>query len=256
MTAFKLGGGETRRGLLLVWHTEDSNQFWATYKTTLQPLLTELHSNNDLSFAIPMAHKPLKHPDYSQTWTNSTLLFFNNTNEAESISQRIIEQIKESSLNDHFISADYMILQKGLDMFYSLSNGIKNERQLKQGVEYVFSKEEARQKYYEEQYKWSGPAMADLHKKGRVGRFIGFEVEKRLYGVENMPAWDLFHIFGFTPWQALKSIPFFKTTWNRIARTAFGEDMTFNKKIEEWNKIRLNVKANGKQNMSLTLQKR
>ena len=98
--------------------------------------------------------------------------------------------------------------------------------------------------------------MADLHSRDKVGRFIGFEIEKRIYAPENMPEWDLVHVFGFTPWQMVKSIPFFLSTWNKHAKRAFGEDMTFKKKLAEWDDIRLNIKGPAEQKILFSLRKK
>ena len=140
-------------------------------------------------------------------------------------------------------------------MFYPASNGSNRESGIQNTIEYVFSDKETRQQYYEDQYLWSGPAMADLHSRDKAARFIGFEVEKRLFNSENMPEWDLLHVVGFTRWQMIKAIPFFLGTWNKHAERAFGRGMTFKKKLAEWDKIRMNVKSAAKQNMDLSWPK-
>ena len=139
-------------------------------------------------------------------------------------------------------------------MFYPVKNGISRESKMKQTIEYLFSNVEARKVYYEDQYRFSGPAMKDLHSRDKAGRFVGLELEERITAIDNMPEWDLIHIIGFTKWQEIKAIPFFYSTWNKHAERAFGKGMTMKKKIAEWDKIRTNVKSTVKQNFDVTLR--
>lgn len=245
-----------QKALLLTYLADSSTLFWQNYQQNLCQALKLLYQEDKISVVLPFEHKVLKHPDFTREWTNSVIILFNNPKLAEKISLEIIESLKKTDLFPKLNSADIMILQNGLDMFYPIKNGVMRESKMIQTVEYVFSKLEHRREYYEDQYKWSGPSMKSLHKRDMAGRFIGFEVEKRLYNTDKMPEWDLIHVIGFTNWQIFKSIPFFFSTWNKQAKKSFGKDMTFKKKLKEWKQIRLNIKSKAKQNMEGTLSKK
>ncbi|MEO1099565.1 MAG: hypothetical protein AAFX57_17705, partial [Bacteroidota bacterium] len=53
----------------------------------------------------------------------------------------------------------------------------------------------------------------------------------------------------------IKAAPFFYSTWNKHAERAFGEGMTLEKKVAEWNEIRTNVKSPTIQKAVMTLRK-
>ncbi|MEM1321584.1 MAG: hypothetical protein AAGG75_15105 [Bacteroidota bacterium] len=251
---FRMPKEEKRKGLLLTWEATSSADFWQAYHQHLFPDLQQWHQRGDLLMVLPFDHPPLKHPDASGQWTHCTVLLFDAKADHQAISETLIASIKNSPLLPAFRAADLMQLQKGLDKLYPITNGYEREARLQNTVEYVFSNPEHRSTYYEEQYLWSGPAMADLHSRDKAGRFIGFEVEQRLSGTDTMPQWDLIHVFGFTRWQMVKSVPYFFPTWDRHARRAFGEGTSFKEKLKEWDKIRLNVKGRARQYMEGTLQ--
>ena len=68
-----------------------------------------------------------------------------------------------------------------------------------------------------------------------------------------MPQWDVIHFIGFTSWQEIKAIPFFSSTWNKHAARVYGEGMTFDKKVAEWETIRINIKSAATQHFSSTI---
>lgn len=239
------------QALLLTWHAENHSAFWAQIEQELSLELKKQYDSDRIAYVLPYEHKPLQHPDKKGTWTNCLLIGLHDDH-SEIISKSIIGLIKSSSLSNHLVAVDKLNLQEGLDMFYSAVDGVKEEHKLEQIVEYVFSEPSARKKYYGEQYIFSGPAMQELHKNNNAGRFIGFEVAERLYG-DDFPAWDLVHVVGFTKEQSERATPIFMKIWDHHAERAFGEGMTFLKKKAEWDKIRLNIKSNAKQNMNITL---
>jgi hypothetical protein len=243
-----------QKALFFTWLSNSDSSFWKNYQEYLYPILKHLYQTDQIQLVLPFEHKALKHPDFAGQWTNSAIILFEDSKLAEKLSLEIIEYFKDTSLFSQLNSADIMILQNGLDMFYPLKNGIEREPKMTQTLEYVFSDPKHRRQYYEDQYKWSGPSMKSLHKRDMTGRFIGFEVEKRLYNTKEMPEWDLIHVVGFTRWQIFKSIPFFFSVWNQQAKKAFGENVTFNKKLSEWKQIRLNIKSKCRQNVEATLK--
>lgn len=246
---------ESRKGLIIAFETNDNESFWNHYDKTVQPLLEEKHMSNDVIMVMPFQHKALSHPDSDVLWTNSTVILFSENVDVENLGYQLLDNINSSVLKDQLRSVDILRLQKGLDMLYPIKGGVERESNMDHMVEYVFSDPLKRQQYYEEQYIWSGPAMADLHSRDKVGRFIGFELEERLYGSESMPEWDLIHVIGFTKWQMVKMMPFYNSTWNKHAKRAFESDVTYSEKLSEWDELRLNIRDFSKLNMSLTLKK-
>ena len=246
---------EVKKAIVLTWEIKEQTTFWNNYESHFYPTIKSLYVKELIENVFPFEHKPLSHPDKAGHWTNCVIMMLPNEEYNPDIHSNIISAIEKSSLEKNFRSLDLMKMQKGLDMFYPHKNGIERELKLNQTIEYVFSKLEAREKYYEDQYRFSGPAMRDLHSRDKAGRFVGFELEKRLFGAQNMPQWDVIHIIGFTTWQNIKAIPFFFSTWNKHAERAYGKGMTFKKKVAEWNSIRTNIKSSTKQNFSMTLRK-
>lgn len=246
-------GISSTKALILVWDNEDNKDLWAEYKSTVFSYLKDLYDSGQIAYALPFEHKSLKHPDKKDTWANCVIVGLYPDDKCLDVCRGIVTHVQhQPALSTAFVAADVMNLQKGLDMFYSVTNGIEEEGDLEQIVEYVFSDPQARKKYYGEQYVFSGPAMSELHNNNMAGRFIGYEVESRLFG-DDFPRWDLIHVVGFTKEQSERATPIFLTTWNKHAERAFGEGMTFQKKIKEWDKIRLNIKSDATQKMNMTL---
>ncbi len=246
---------ENRKALIVTWKTDDQNNFWETYSNEIQPSIKDLHQKELIGEVFPLEHEPLNYKNGKLNWTNCIVIMLSEGQYDPQIVSTLVATIKQSTISSHFLALDLAKVQKNLDMFYPKTNGMKREPRMKQTIEYLFSKPNARKDYYEDQYKFSGPAMKDLHSRDKAGRFIGFEIEKRIIAKENMPEWDLIHLIGFTAWQEIKAIPFFYGTWNKHAERAFGDGMTFKKKVAEWNEIRTNVKSKAKQNFQLTLRK-
>ena len=245
---------ENRKALIVTWESNDQKDFWKVYEQDIHPTIKDLHQKGFISQVLSFEHKALSYQDSELKWTNCIVLILTKETLSTESNSAFVSAIKKSAISENFRALDLVRIQNGLDMFYPKENGIAREPRMKQTIEYLFSKPNARKEYYEDQYKFSGPAMKDLHNRDKAGRFIGFELEKRITATENMPEWDLIHIIGFTNWQTIKAIPFFYGTWNKHAKNAFGEGMTFKKKIAEWNKIRTNIKSSTKQNFTMTLR--
>lgn len=239
------------KALFVVFNSTENPNFWKEYESSVFNTTKTLYDSKQIAYVLPFSHKSLKHPEREETWTNSIMIGLNSNKNYLKIAQKIITQIEQSNIESNLKTADIMQLQDGLDLFYSIENGLEDEPRLEQIVEYVFSDPTARKKYYEEQYVFSGPAMNELHKNNMAGRFIGFELEQRL-SKQDFPQWDLIHIVGFTKEQTEKATPVFFSTWNKYAEKAFGEGMTFQKKKSEWDKIRLNIKSNAEQKMNVS----
>lgn len=249
----RINGAESKpsKALFLVWNTDNQGDLWRKFEKEVFPTIKERYTADKIKYAFPFSHNPLSHPDKEGQWTNSVLIGLDAAS-YEVTGNKILDIIQKSRLKEALVAADILNLQKGLDMFYSIENGIKEEAQLEQIVEYVFSDPEAQEKYYGEQYIFSGPAMQELHAANSAGRFIGYEVDTRLYGAD-FPAWDLIHVVGFTKEQSERATPIFMQVWDTHAERAFGKGMTFLKKKSEWDKIRLNIKSDATQEMNITL---
>lgn len=244
---------EYGKALAITWEATNSVEFWATYENSLHPFLGDLQQALVVSLVLPFEHKPLKHAGKEGVWTHCVIVQLHNQANSDYVSTLILKELQMSTLKADLRAVDLMHIQQNLDMFYPVSDGVKREPKLNGTIEYILSQPEHRKRYYQDQYNWSGPAMRDLHNRDKAGRFVGYEVEKRLFGDETMPAWDVIHVIGFTTWQEIKAIPFFHSTWNRHAERVWGKGMTFKKKLAEWEKIRINIKSSVQQNMPLTL---
>ena len=244
---------EYGKALAITWEATKEVEFWEVYKNSLHPLLNDLQQALVVSLVLPFEHKPLKHPGKEGTWTHCVIVQLQNQANSDYVGELILKELQTSSLKGYLRAVDLMRIQQNLNMFYPASNGVKKEAKLNATIEYILSQPEHREEYYQDQYKWSGPAMRDLYSRDKAGRFIGYEIEKRLFGDETMPGWDVIHVIGFTTWQEIKAVPFFYSTWNKHAERVWGEGMTFKKKLAEWENIRVNLKSSAKQNMTLTL---
>ena len=246
---------EQKKALVLTWEANNQRDYWHNYERELRTVIKALLHEQQISQVFPFEHKPLSYKDSAKRWTNCIVLMLPDEPYNTETHSSLISSIEKSALCEGFRSLDLMKIQQGLDMFYPVKDGIKREPKLNQTIEYLFSKPEAREQYYEDQHRFSGPAMRDLHRQDKAGRFIGFELEERLFASANVPQWDVIHIIGFTTWQEIKAAPFFYGAWNKHAERAFGEGMTFKKKVAEWNKIRTNIKSSAKQHFPVTLRK-
>ncbi|MEM9299029.1 MAG: hypothetical protein AAGA64_11620 [Bacteroidota bacterium] len=246
---------ENRKAMMITWEASNLDVFWKDYETEIHPVINGLHQKGLINEVLPFHHEPLHYQNSEQKWTNIVVLMLRDSESMAEVHTSLISAIEKSSIQKNFRALDFMRLQRGLDMFYPINNGLAREAKMNQNIEYLFSDPEARKDYYEDQYLFSGPAMRDLHHRDKAGRFVGFELEKRLASSESMPEWDLIHIIGFTTWQEIKAAPFFYSTWNKHAERAFGEGMTLEKKVAEWNEIRTNVKSPTIQKAVMTLRK-
>lgn len=239
------------RALILVWNTQEKTDIWSSYDQELKGFVNDLYTQEEITYVLPYTHKQLKHPEHNTAWTASVIIGLRDSDYMVT-AQKIVSQVKRSSIATRLGAADIIKQQPGLDMYYSIIDGVKDEAKLEQIVEYVFSDPKARKEYYGAQYIFSGPAMKELHQNNKAGRFLGYEVEERLYGAD-FPAWDLIHVVGFTMEQKERASPLFMEVWDRHAEKAFGKGMTFLKKKREWDKIRINIKSEATQQMQISL---
>ncbi|MEN0067252.1 MAG: hypothetical protein AAGA48_34290 [Myxococcota bacterium] len=241
-----------RQAILLTWDAP-SDALWEPYRAELHPLLQRHHEEGHISLVLPLEHPPLTHPEFGGRWSQAVLVMAARGPSVAALGRELLNDIQASALSPWLVAVDVMRLQPGLDLFYPARDGVMREPRLTNTIEYVFSNPEARDAYYADQYTLSGPAMADLHSRDKAGRFIGFEVEQRLFGASSMPTWDVLHVVGFTPWQNLKAVPFFLSTWARHARRVHGDGETMFSRLAAWEKIRVNVKSDAVQQLDLSL---
>lgn len=250
-TTMKTTDSTSQKSLVLVFNAEANGQesFWKTYEGSTFKFTEDLYDSGKITYLLPFSHQALKHPDSEATWTNSVIIGLNSET-YKATANTLVSHIQNSELKAAFKSADLMQLQEGLNLFYAQKNGITDEDKLEQIVEYVFSDPKARKTYYEEQTLFSGPAMAELHSIDAAGRFIGYELEERMFG-KDFPQWDVIHVVGFTEEHTKKATPIFYAVWDKHAEKVFGKGMTFLKKKSEWDTLRLNIKSNAKQQMPM-----
>jgi hypothetical protein len=137
----------------------------------------------------------------------------------------------------HMRRLDRLRCQPGLDMFSPKRNSAR-QRRMVQMIEYVTSDPQTRGRYYRDQYEFSGPAMRRLYDDHRTGRFIGFELIEPIAAVEGMPTWDVIHVTGFTPTQAIRAVPVFWRAFDDSA-AALGRFESGKEIVAAWDDVRV-----------------
>ncbi len=171
----------------------------------------------ELPTSIAEAVLPFVHRRIDELWSSYVVVMLGESVERlEEQLERLTEKVCAAS-PERVRCVDHLELQEGLDMFYPLHGGLGEESKLIQAIEYVRSFPETKAEYYETQTTFSGPAMRRLHSRDRNGRFIGFEIVRRLYQHERMLELDVIHLSGFTLWQTIKCIPYFRAAFQKAA---------------------------------------
>ena len=246
------------QALDMAWLVEgDAAPFWSAFREEITPILKDAHAAGAIAAVLPYQHKPLSLPDLgSAAWSICVVVICPPGGEAKPVG----DELAKLALSGRIAQAaplaalDILRLQPNLEMFYPAPNGLQREHRLVQWMEYVFSKPETREDYYNMQYVFSGPAMRRFHRNDKAGRFIGFETQERRHGTDSMPEWDVLHIFGFTPLQLVKVIPVFKSTWRAQAREVWGPDADAKAIMGSWDAMRAKCMSRVKQLPGVTLQ--
>lgn len=243
-----------REAVWLVFSEDAPNTVWPGFETHILPRLRDLQSEGEVELVLSFAHDPLGHPTQGGAWTHAVLVMLAPHVDGTAAAARLLAHVRQGPLAAQLGAFERLRLQPGIDMFYPSKHGFEREAALVHKLEYVFSEPAARPGYYADQYTLSGPAMRDLHLRDKAGRFVGFEVKARLFSAPGMPAWDVVHIVGTTPWQGLKSVPVFLSTWAKHASRVHGPDSTFFTLLDRWATMRINVKTSATQNLELSLR--
>lgn len=252
--------GPVRQAINLVWHPTNGNDlFWDEFRLQVFPLIKKAKAAGTVSMFLPMEHANVALPKASHLiWSVSTVIIGEPGKDLEGLMHQLKNFIGLNPIMEtgNLRAIDFMQIQDGIDLFYPSSEGLKREARMMQWIEYVRSHEEHRDTYYKQQYEFSGPAMRELHERDMCGRFVGFELVERVFQVRDFPTWDVLHIPAFTPWQILKSLPFYNATWKRQAKKVFGRDADYRKIMkDEWDLYRDKAMARAKQIKDLTIQK-
>jgi hypothetical protein len=158
---------------------------------------------------------------------------------------------EDSSLG--FLRAEILRPQPGMQMYYPRKGGLQQESRLWHWIEYAVSRPDARQAYYQDQYKFSAPSIRRFYEAGAVGRVIGFEVARVMENRGALPAWDVIHITGAMhflkiAWVLWRQMPVF----NSFARNV-GHSSALNV-IRSWDAQREKYQIHAVQDPTYTLQ--
>lgn len=232
-------------------------QFEKSAEHTLMPELTMLHSSTKIVAVLPFRHKTLKESkgDGGTSWTDYWVVVVSSHSEPNEIWQVIKNVIQEEvELQERLLRAEILRPQPHIDMYYPRIGGVKREP-VWHVMEYVVSKPETREEYYQDQYTFSAPVMRHFWEENVVERMIGFESERFLEDKGGLPKWDVIHIIGFKPyllgkfvWHLLRFLP----TLNKYARKiGYKSAMEV---LQSWDEKRLKYLTLAKQNHAYTLQ--
>jgi hypothetical protein len=238
--------------------------FRATAGQILMPQLIALRDAGRIVAVLAFRHRPLKARGEAEwtsweakgtSWTDYWVLVVatgvdpNDIWNTISLSAGIAGEA--SSLG--FLRAEVLRPQPGMQMYYPRNGGLQQESRLWHWIEYAVSRPDARQAYYQDQYRFSAPSIRRFYETGAVGRVIGFEVARVLESRGARPAWDVIHITG--------AMSFLKIAWvlwrqmavfNGFARNA-GHSSALDV-IRSWDVQREKYQVHGVQASNYTLQ--
>ena len=233
----------------------DRTEFRATVARTLMPQLTALRDAGRLSAMLPFRHRPLKMRGEAEgtSWTDYWILVVAPEVDPDEIWDAISLGIAGGASSLGFLRAEILRPQPGMQMYYPHKGGPQQESRLWHWIEYAVSRPDARQAYYQDQYKFSAPSIRRFYEAGAVGRVIGFEVAQVLESGGALPAWDVIHITGAMQflkiaWVLWRQMPVFDSFANNVGHSS-ALDV-----IRSWDTQREKYQIHGVQDSTHTLQ--
>lgn len=171
----------------------DRRTFQEAVARTLMPRLIALHDSGSIAAVLPFHHRALKTRGESEgtSWTDYWVLAVAREADLNETWKLIAREASHPGL----LRAEILRPQPGLQMFYPRKRGLQQESHL-HWIEYAVSRPEAREAYYQNQYRFSAPAIRRFYEAAAVGRVIGFEVARVLENRRALPEWDVIHITG------------------------------------------------------------
>ncbi|MEL6406971.1 MAG: hypothetical protein AAFR81_21550 [Chloroflexota bacterium] len=228
--------------------------FWSQFQQTIGQQLRTLYQAGKVRLVLPFRHRRMAFPDQPDaTWSVYILLLVPSAVDVSALVNELFHQdyLQPLQTSGTLRCVNRARTQPEVNMVYPIRHGVKGESRLIQTIEYVASQPEQRQDYYQSQYEFSGPAMRRLYQRDRVGRFMGIEIVERLIDSPNTPVWDVIHISGFTPWQAMRAVPHFWRAFQQSAAQLGGSSAW--ERMQKWSSQRVKVQTRSQQQLQLTL---
>lgn len=168
--------------------------FQGAVARTLMPRLVALHDAGRIAAVLPFHHRALKTRGGSEgtLWTDYWVLAVAREADLNETWNLIAGEASHLGL----LRAEILRPQPGLQMYYPRKRGLQQESHLWHWIQYAVSRPEAREAYYQDQYRFSAPAIRRFYDAAAVGRVIGFEVARVLENCGALPEWDVIHITG------------------------------------------------------------
>ena len=218
---------DDRLSIGLTWYIPEDQrqQFRNNMLQMLLPDLIVLLSTKQIAAVLPFHHRPVKSikGSDSSSWNQYCVIVLQEGADPKHIWQLIKNPVCNAleNIGGEFLRVEVLRLQPNIDMFYPR---IRSKQKLKWHlIEYVISKPETREEYYNDQYTFSGPVINQFWKIGNVQRAIGFESISSLVSNGGIPEWDLIHIVGFRPMKIpliLWNLFLFRSHFNNTAKKA------------------------------------
>lgn len=176
-------------------------QFRKDVEDTLLPHLAALNEAKRVAAVLPFHHRPLRAQEdgNDNSWTDYWIVVLAPNVEPNEIWHSIDSSAQTAvGLHGKLLRAEVLRLQPNIDMYYPRINDFRRETKW-HWIEYVVSKAESRDVYYQDQYKFSGRVIRHFYESDAVRRSIGFERVRFLENNGDLPEWDVIHITGFAP---------------------------------------------------------
>lgn len=249
-------------GLTFYVPKRDRASFRATAGRALMPRLVELRDAGRIIAVLPFRHKPLKTRGETEgtSWTDYWVIAVAADVDPDDVWNAISvpAEITGEAPSLGLLRAEILRPQPGIQMYYPRTGGVQQGARLWQFIEYVISKPEARQAYYEDNYRFSAPAMRRMYEADAVGRFIGFEVTRVLESRGAPPSWDMIHIVGVAGVMSFLKIAWIwwrqRAVFNSFARNA--GHSSFIDVVRSWKAQREKYMINCVQDPNYTLHSR
>ena len=230
----------------------DRRTFQEAVTRTLMPRLIALHDGGSIAAVLPFHHRALKTRGESEgaSWTDYWVLAVAREADLNETWKLIAGEASHLGL----LRAEILRPQPGLQMYYPRKTGLQQESHLWHWIEYAVSRPEAREAYYQDQYRFSAPAIRRFYDAAAVGRVIGFEVARVLENRRALPEWDVIHITGAMhflkiAWVLWSQMPVF----NSLARNV-GHSSALDV-VRSWDAQREKYQVHAVQEPTYTLQR-
>lgn len=212
-------------GLTYFAASSHRRRFGRGIERSLLPHLAALREAGGVSAVLPFRHRPLKVRGAvgSDAWSDYWVIVLGARVDPHAIWSSLEAPARVPlSMQGGLRRAEVLRLQPNIDQFCPRSGGAAQQPKW-HWIEYVVSRPESRDVYYQDQYTFSGPVIRTFYEADAVRRFIGFERVLLLAENGTLPDWDVVHITGFAPGrlpQVLWILWRFKPAFDTVAQAA------------------------------------